>query len=235
MDGFSFIDIYSTKGIEYLVAVVFFGFIVLQYYLLRPEPRKANAPAPNPGGIGRFRVPDGYSFHQGHSWMKTEPAGSGREELARVGLDDFAQKLVGPVDSVEMPRVGACLAQGDKGWSLVVGSVKIPMLSPVDGEVVEVNPEVLRSPAILGQDPYGKGWLFRVRSPRMAADTRNLLSGNWPGPGWRTRWTSSSPANPENLGPVLQDGGLPVDGLARAMGGDRWDKMARTHLLTDGE
>jgi hypothetical protein len=43
------------------------------------------------------------------------------------------------------------------------------------------------------------------------------------------------PIGPENVGPVLADGGLPVEGLARALGGDKWDELARTHLLTEGE
>jgi len=234
MDGFSLVDIYSTKGIEYLVAVVFFfGFLGLQYYLLRPEPRRANASAPNPGGMGRFRVPDGYSFHQGHSWMKVEPAGSGRQGLARIGLDDFAQKLVGKVDSVELPPVGSHLAQGDKGWSLVVDSVPVAMLSPVDGEVVAVNPEVLRSPAVLNRDPYGEGWLLKVKSDRVSADVRNLLSGKVARVWMENALENLYPAHEEALGPVMQDGGVPIEGIAKALGGNRWEHLARTHLLTD--
>jgi glycine cleavage system H lipoate-binding protein len=234
MDGFSLVDIYSTKGIEYLVAVVFFfGFLGLQYYLLRPERRRANAPAPNLGGMGRFRVPDGYSFHQGHTWMKMEPSVADRLGLARVGLDDFAQKLVGKVDSVELPPVGSRLAQGDKGWRLVVGSVPITMLSPVDGEVVEVNPEVLRSPGILNRDPYGEGWLLKVKSDRVSADIRNLLSGKV-ARGWMENALENLyPAREEGLGPVMQDGGVPVEGIAKALAGDHWEHLARTHLLTE--
>ncbi len=117
----------------------------------------------------------------------------------------------------------------------MVGSVKIPMLSPVDGEVVAVNPEALRSPAVLGADPYGKGWLFKVRSPRIAADIRNLLSGKLARAWMENALGTLHPMNPEHLGPVLQDGGLPVEGLARILGDDRWDELARRHLLSDGE
>ena len=97
MDGFSLVDIYATKGIEYMVAVVFFfGFLALQYYLLRPEQENMGIAAAAQGVIsGRFRVPDGYSFHPGHTWMKAEPMGTDLQKVVRVGLDDFAQKLVG--------------------------------------------------------------------------------------------------------------------------------------------
>ncbi len=234
MDGFSFVDIYSTKGIEYIVAVVFFfGFLALQWYLLAPAPGERKAQEPKAGFTEWFRVPDGYNFHQGHSWMKMDLLRSGSHGILRVGLDDFAQKLVGRVESVELPAVGSRLAQGDMGWSLVVDSVPVPMLSPVDGEVVEVNPEVLRNPAVLSEDPYGKGWLLKVRSERIGADTRNLLSGKVARAWMEDALEKLHPIRHETVGPVLQDGGLPVDGLAKALGGDRWNEVARTHLLTD--
>ncbi|MFA6147492.1 MAG: glycine cleavage system protein H [bacterium] len=229
MEGFRFVDIFASKGIEYVIVMVFLAaFIYFSRYLsYRPAEEEEGEPdAP----MGTFRVPDGLFFHQGHGWLRPEPGSMGV-----VGLDDFAQKLVGKVDSVEMPAPGTRLTQGDVAWNLVVGSVKIPMLSPVDGEVVAVNPEILRSPAVLSQDPYGKGWLFRVKSPRIAADKRNLLSGNVARSWMENALDRLRPVNPENLGPVLQDGGMPIEGLARALGGDRWDKLARTHLLIDGE
>lgn len=229
MEGFRFVDIFATKGIEYIIVMAFLAaFIYFSRYL-------AHRPASEEGGttkapLGIFRVPEGLFFHQGHGWLRPEPGSVGV-----VGMDDFARKLIGKVDSVEMPAPGTRLAQGDVGWKLVVGSAKIPMLSPVDGEVVAVNPEVIRSPAILSQDPYGRGWLFRVKSPRIAADTRNLLSGKLARAWMENALDDLRPINPDNLGPVLQDGGLPVDGLAKAMGGNRWDEMARMHLLTGGE
>ncbi len=178
MEGFSLVDIYSTKGIEYLIAAVFFfGFLALQGYILTSAPGRRKGDGMLGGLPALFRVPDGYGFHQGHTWMKADLMSPNRQRLVKVGLDDFAQKLIGRVDAVELPAVGSRLTQGDKGWSLKVDSEAIPMLSPVDGEVVAVNQEVLRSPGILSRDPYGAGWLLKVNSDRIAADNRNLLSG----------------------------------------------------------
>lgn len=226
MEGFSFVDIYSTKGIEYMVAAVFFfGFMFLQIYMNAAE---APAGERSPGFVDYFRVPQGYHFHQGHGWLRPE-AGS----MGLVGLDDFAQKLVGKVDSIELPKVGSRVVKGEKAWKLVVDAKSIPMLSPADGEVVAVNQEVLRSPDILCQDPYGKGWLFKVKSPKIAADTRHLLTGKVARAWMENALEKLRPINPENLGPVLPDGGLPIDGIARAIGGNTWDAVAREHLLTD--
>ena len=226
MENFRFVDIFATKGIEYIIVMAFLAaFIYFSRYLAhRPAAEKEG----ETGSAGIFRLPEGLFYHQGHGWLRPEP-----DSVGVVGLDDFAQKLVGKVDSVEIPGIGTHLAQGDPGWNLVVGSVKIPMLSPVDGEVIAVNKEVLRSPAILGQDPYGKGWLFKVKSHRIGADVRNLLSGKLARAWMENSLDKLHPANSENIGPVLQDGGFPVDGIARALGGDQWEGMAKTHLLTD--
>lgn len=236
MDGFSFLDIYATKGIEYLVAAVFFiGFLMLQYRVLRSAPGKMETLPPASAAPLKIRVPDGYSFHQGHGWIRAEGRPGGKNGMVRVGMTDFAQKLVGTVDAVELPPVGTCVEQGKTAWILKVDSVSIPMLSPVTGVVTAVNDKVLRSPAILKQDPYAEGWLFRVESDRLSRDAKHLLSGKV-----ARSWMEDSlgklfPAEDAALGPVMQDGGLPVDGIAKALGGERWQGLAMTHLCIDGE
>ena len=236
MEGFSFVDIYATKGIEYLIAAVFFfGFLALQAYILTSAPGRGKTRGLHAGLPALFRVPEGYDFHQGHTWMKADHTSPNRERLVKVGLDDFAQKLIGKVEAIDLPAVGSRLAQGEKGWSLMVDSVAIPMLSPVDGEVVAVNQEVLRSPGILSRDPYGAGWLLEVNSDRIAADSRNLLSGKVARAWMETSLENLHPTRHEGLGPVLQDGGIPLEGIAQVLGGDQWAELAKAHLLTDGE
>lgn len=227
MEGIRFVDIYASKGIEYLIVLGFLGaFVLFCRYLVKSRPAvPARAAADD---ATRFRVPEGIHFHPGHGWVRPEGASAGV-----VGLDDFARKLLGRIDAVQLPPVGSTVVQGHKGWNLVVDDVAIPMLSPVGGEVVEVNPEVLKSPEILREDPYQKGWLLRVKSPRIDAETRTLLSGKV-----ARAWMESSierlqPVNPQ-LGQVLQDGGLPVEGLAHVIAGEHWQDLAKAHLLTEG-
>ena len=229
MEGIRFIDIYATKGIEYLIVIAFLAvFVLFCRYMYRREEGATARIAPE--NVTRFRIPEGLFYHQGHGWLRPEPGSVGV-----VGLDDFAQKFIGKIDAVDLPPVGSRLAQGDKGWSLVVDGVPIPMLSPVGGEVVAVNHEVLRSPEILREDPYGKGWLLKVKSTRIAANTRNLLSGKLARAWMESALDKLHPLHGESLGPVLQDGGLPVEGIARVLGGDQWVDLAKTHLLTDRE
>jgi len=230
MEGIRFIDIYATKGIEYLIVIAFLtAFVFFCRYMYRPREEGAAARIASEN-VTRFRVPEGLFYHQGHGWLRPEPG-----SIGVVGLDDFAQKLIGKIDAVDLPSVGSRLAQGDKGWSLVAEAVSIPMLSPVAGEVVEVNHEVLRSPELLREDPYGKGWLLKVKSTRIASNTRNLLSGKLAKAWMENALDNLQPIRHESLGPVLQDGGLPLDGIARVLGGEKWQDLAKGHLLTDKE
>lgn len=236
METYGYVDIYATKGIEYLIVIAFLASFV---YFSRAFSLRTVA-----AGVARtiadivewFRLPADLHYHQGHSWMKNEA-----DDLVSVGLDDFAQKLVGKVDHIDLPPVGAKLAQGEKAWSLKVDSRPFAMLSPVDGEVVAVNVEAMRAPEIVNQDPYGKGWLLKVRPGKLAADKRNLLSGTL-----ARRWMEDTvdALRRESggvLGPVAQDGGqlvyqdggAPVSGIARALAGEKWEETVRVHFLTD--
>jgi hypothetical protein len=107
------------------------------------------------------------------------------------------------------------------------------MLSPVDGTVVAVNERAKANPDILSSDPYGDGWLLRVRVPRFKANSTGLLSGKV-----ARRWMEevcrelSGGISPE-LGLLAQDGGLPVEGMARSLDPVNWDKVARKFFLTE--
>jgi glycine cleavage system H lipoate-binding protein len=172
-------------------------------------------------GTGWFHVPEGVHLHPGHTWARLETDG-----LVTVGIDDFAQKLVGPA-AVTLPAAGAHLAQGEPVVYLGDGAKSVALVAPVDGTVVSVNK------AGAGTDaPYGAGWLFKVKAPRLAANLRQLLSG---AAAQRLLEDASERLalrlSPE-LGAVLQDGGAPVSGIAQVLAGDDWDTLARSFFLT---
>ena len=238
MEIFRYVDIYATKGIEYLIVIGFLAsFVFFCRYLALRGGETGGEGRTRTGVVEWFRVPEGIRFHQGHSWMKEEDGST-----VRVGIDDFAQKLVGKVDSVYLPRAGSWVAQGEKGWTLRVGTTPIPMLSPVDGEVVSVNPEILRSPDLANRDPFGEGWLLKVRPTRLAANRKNLLSGNlarrWVEEalhGLRVHSGAGLGALYQDGGTPIQDGGIPVSGIARALDGEHWESLVRHHFLTEEE
>ncbi|MDZ7260703.1 MAG: glycine cleavage system protein H [candidate division KSB1 bacterium] len=225
-----------TKGVEYLIAIAFMlGFILFWRYLTQPAVQPVRVSLPNWAAgirdvIGGFLVPEGLYFHQGHTWMRYDG-----NNVATVGLDDFAQKLVGKIDTVHLPNIGSQVRQGEKGWTLEVDSRPIDMLSPVDGEVLSINEEVTHSPGAINRDPYGKGWLMKIRTPRILANSKSLLSGNL-----SKKWMEQVRENllsrlDYNLGLIYQDGGVPVDGMAKNLDPDKWDEIVKEFFLTSEE
>jgi glycine cleavage system H protein len=230
LEGFTYIDVFATKGIEYLLVItVLLLFIPFWRMVSRPAGAVyAEAGAVVPAIREWFNLPEGnIYYHQGHSWAIPE-----RGNVVRVGIDDFAQKLVGTIDAVHLPRIGSHLTQGEKGWSLQVGSKSIDMLSPVDGKIVDINETLLSSPEMIGRDPYGESWLMKVEAPRVSSNLKNLLSGSLAGKWMDGVRDSLLTRMNYNLGAVSQDGGVLVDGIARNIDRERWDEIAREYLLS---
>jgi glycine cleavage system H lipoate-binding protein len=221
------IDIFATKGAEYLFCGGFLLVLTGFWWLLNPRPRLAEQLA-DAAPMPWFRLKDGALFHQGHGWVL--PVG-GNEVL--VGMDDFAQKLLGEATGFTLPAVGARLAQGRHGWHVQVDGHAIPMLAPVDGEVVAVNTDVVGSPVLVNEDPYDRGWLMKVKLPDPAPSRAHLLSGRV-AQVWMDEVTERlRETRTGELGLMLPDGGFPVSGIARAMDPERWDRVAREWLLSD--
>jgi glycine cleavage system H protein len=102
-------------------------------------------------------VPAGLLYSKEHEWVKLDG------DVATVGITDYAQSSLGDIVYVELPRVGASLAQSSSLG--VVESVKAvsDIYTPVGGEVVAINAAIDGDPAAVNRDPYGEGWLFQVK------------------------------------------------------------------------
>ena len=160
-------DLFATKGIEYLLVIAYLTLLVAGWRLIFPKPKHPEEPHEHYGPL-----PDGYFFHQGHTWALPVDA-----ERVRVGIDDFAQKAIGLPTQLDLPRRGMVLAEGEPAWEVQRGNGEyVAMLSPISGIVVSVNEDVLHAPGLLNTQPYDDGWLLEVHVDS-AAYQRNLLSG----------------------------------------------------------
>jgi glycine cleavage system H protein len=230
------LTLYSAKMLEYGIAVLFLLlFIPFWRYVQGPAKVPVLAAARGRATAGRaaewFLTPADRLFHRGHAWLKGADDG-----LVTVGLDDFAAKLVGPVSRVSLPAVGSPVGQGEQAWRLTAADGRsVDMLSPVDGTVVELNAALASAPDLAERDPYGQGWLMKVRPSRLRANRINLLAGQAV-----HRWMEEAAAGlrgrvAPGLGALAQDGGAPVAGMARAIDPEGWDRLAANLLLTAEE
>ncbi len=104
-----------------------------------------------------MQFPDELKYSKEHEWLRLEG------DIAIIGITEFAQDELGDIVYVEQPKVGAQVSQNNQFG--VVESVKTvsDLYSPVTGEVVEVNDDVASSPEQINKDPYGEGWIIKVR------------------------------------------------------------------------
>lgn len=118
------------------------------------------------------KVPNDLRYAKSHEWAKKQPDGT-----VLVGITDHAQAALGDLVFVEVPKVGRKVNAGEA--CAVVESVKAAsdVYAPISGEVVAANPDLANAPETLNQDPYGAGWMFKLK-PSDAADLDKLLDAS---------------------------------------------------------
>ncbi len=216
-----------------LVLGTFLVFIVLDYAMNRNKaiatvPAESHSHAPVAGDfVSGFHTPDNISYHPGHSWVARE-----RKNVVRVGADEFAAALAGKIEKLELPKPGQWIRQGQKVLSFYRHGVKTEMVSPTEGEVMEVNAEVLSDPARLREDPYGKGWLVAVHVPDEEATTRNLIPKGLVGAWMRDSIERLYGMQPALAGAVAADGGRPAEDLLAAFPDADWKSVTSEFFLT---
>jgi len=217
-----------------LVLVTFSIFILLDWVLNRRKapqmaavPAHTTSPLLESAYVEGFQVPEALSYHPGHSWVMQE-----RRNLVRVGIDEFAAALVGRVEHIELPKPGQWIRQGQKAWSLFRDGAKAEMVSPTEGEVIEINAEVAAHPELLRTDPYGKGWLALIHVPDEESTTRNLVPKGLVRSWMREAVGRLYARQPQLAGAVAADGGLPTEDLLADLPDANWKQVTAEFFLT---
>jgi glycine cleavage system H protein len=112
--------------------------------------------------IKGYNIPEDLYYDENHFWYKPEG-----EELV-MGMDDFAQKLAGEVVYVQLPADGKKVKKGKKLAKVESGKWLGKIISPVDGEIAEVNEELETDPGLINKDPYDEGWMYRLKVADMS-------------------------------------------------------------------
>ena len=115
--------------------------------------------------------PDDRRYTQEHEWVRIDG------ELATVGTTHHAQHQLGDVVFVDLPEVGVTLNQHQPFGSIDSVKTASDLFSPISGEVVEVNGAVIDDPAVVNADPFGQGWMLRVR-PSDPAEADTLMTAD---------------------------------------------------------
>jgi len=118
-----------------------------------------------------YDMPDDLYYHKGHVYAKVEG------NKAVVGINDFTQKLAGEISYVESPFEGDEVSQDDEVGTIETGKWVGKIYAPVSGTVSAVNEELMDDPAIINEDPYERGWIYKIEMSD-PSELENLMKGD---------------------------------------------------------
>lgn len=219
-----------------LVVLMFAVFILIDHYFRsgkQPAVQAARVSlerttfAPTSPIVGGFRVPEHLRYHPGHTWALSESP-----TLVRAGMDEFAAKLVGKIERIALPQRGQWIRQGQKIWTVFRDGQSVDMLSPIEGQITDINESAVRDPDQARKDPYSEGWLVAVHSPDAKTNLRNLLGG-----ALARTWMEQCAARlramlPLPAGALAQDGGEAIDDLSSQLPDQRWATVTKEFFLS---
>ena len=220
-----------------LVLLTFAIFLTIDYLRSQKQLEKAPAihrvlqqmePRAVPTMVAGFQVPENVRYHAGHTWAVSES-----RDLVRVGMDDFASKLIGKVDSIALPQRGRWVRQGQKIWTIFRDGKSVDMVSPIEGTITDVNDAVAKNPELARTDPFGEGWLVSVQAPDAKLNFRNLLGGTL-----ARMWMEESALRLRKHMPVAmasalaQDGGVAVDDITAHLPEEDWATLTKEFFLS---
>ncbi len=122
--------------------------------------------------IEGFSLPRGLHYHRSHAWVHMQ-----RDGNVRIGLNDFGQRLLGPIQDVRLPGAGEAVFEGIPACEARLKTGWIGMLAPISGRVTAINEKLLKQPGLVNNSPYTKGWLLEMKPSDMPLELSSLLYG----------------------------------------------------------
>jgi glycine cleavage system H protein len=120
--------------------------------------------------IQGYDMPDDLYYDENHFWVKAE------DDLLVMGMNDFAQQLAGEIVYVQLPFEGKKLKKGKKFAQIESGKWLGKVYAPVNGELAENNQALESNPALINEDCYGEGWMFKIQANNMS-ELNDLMRG----------------------------------------------------------
>ncbi|MFA7280920.1 MAG: response regulator [Sterolibacterium sp.] len=134
--------------------------------------------AKDSGSKHEFNVPAGIFISRNHTWVNIEMNGT-----ARVGIDEFARKIIGRIDKIDLPKLNTEIKKGDTIFSIVRNGQTISMASPLSGNITYINAEHIEHPELIALSPFELSWICCVEPSNLSEELHGLKIGidsiNW--------------------------------------------------------
>ena len=181
----------------------------------------------------RILVPKGFFVSRAHSWVEITFAGE-----ARIGIDDFAQKVIGTIQRIETAPLGTSIKKGETLLTLRNGKRVLSIPAPISGTILSVNDSILSSPRRIHQDPYVQGWIAVIAPSSISHELRLLAIADE-----AAQWLKSEVNRfrdfiksqtqsgiPSPAGVTMLDGGAPLSGVLEQFNENTWKAFQQEFL-----
>jgi len=170
MEGFSIVDIYDTKGMEYIF-VIGYLLLLIVFWKVAKNPQKVYhhiREVFHTLSAKILRIPQGIYFNRNHTWTHL-----GKSGAAKVGLDDFLQHVIGDVKLSNLKNPGESIKKGELLSEIKQDGKVLKVYSPISGEVLETNSTLIENPALINTNPYDQGWIYQIKPSNWMKETQS--------------------------------------------------------------
>ena len=239
MEGFSYNNIFETKGIEYLIIIAFLVIIIPFWILIN---REVSIKSQIRGALGILtegilKVPLGIFFSKNHTWAHLEKSG-----IAEVGIDDFLLHITGDVKFNNLKAPGTVINKGDLLADIDHNGKILQVYSPISGKITVTNRLLTETPSVVNKDPFEKGWIYKINPSGWIEETDTYYMANE-----ALAWTrmellrfrdflggTMKKYTPELSMVLLQDGGEIIDRPLSELPEEIWKDFQKSFLDLPG-
>lgn len=240
MEEFNYVNIFETKGIEYL-AIITFLVILIPFWIILNRQIKMNKRIKHALGVltaNVLRVPQGIFYSKNHTWTYLEKTGA-----AKVGLNDLLLHITGEVKFIDFKKPGEMISKGELLAILNQDEKALRIYTPISGKIISANPVISQNPEMLNEDPYGDGWIYKIKPSNWKAEINSYLFAED-----ATNWlkkelerfrdflvVSVKKYSTDPSVTILQDGGELRDNSLSELPKEVWQDFQRSFLPVPGE
>ena len=239
MEGFTYTNIFETKGIEYIAILIFFALLIPFWIFLNKKVQITKQIRKALGLLTSniLNIPQGVYHSKNHTWAFLEKNGE-----AKVGLDDLLLHITGEVKIRTLKNAGDTISKGDMLLEIDQNGKLLQVFSPISGKILDSNDEIDTNPELLNEDPFGDGWIYTIKPSNWKAETHAYFLAEE-----ATDWSkkelerykdflaeSSRKYSTEQSMVVLQDGGELRDNTLSELPHEVW-KDFQNDFLNDKE
>jgi glycine cleavage system H protein len=235
MEPFTYSNIFETKGIEYLAIITFLLLLIPFWVLLNRKVRIAKRFQKVLGVLSAkvLKIPQGIFYCRNHTWTHLEKSGA-----AKVGLDDLLLHITGEVIFRNLKNPGEIIRKGDLLTEIDQNGKLLSIYSPISGKILTTNSALNEDPEMLVVDPYGIGWIYKIKPTNWKTDTNSYFLAE-DATNWSIRELerfkdfladSVKKYSSEPSMMILQDGGDLRDNVLSEMPGEVWNDFQKSFL-----